>query len=192
MRACCDQPLLASFHLWASNFPRKAHSETRVVCRNGVLTIQIHRHLSHITIPGLCVLMCATLDARSSLQRYLCQPKRRQWFHLVRSIWLPTDSTLQLTSVISGVVPSAFALASYDAGRVSCAAGAALLGPWLVNMVLLYGIRSLEEEWVDMSNDVRAERANGLLWLHGLPATGVCVATLFCLALARSSGMSVI
>lgn len=141
--------------------------------------------------------MCTTLvddllDARSSLQRYSCQPKRRHWFHLVRSIWLPTDSTLQLTSVISGIVPSAFALAAYDAGRVSCAAGAALLGPWLVNIVLLYGIRSLEEEWVDMSIDVRAERANGLLWLLGLPATGVCVATLFCLALARSSGMSVI
>ena len=139
-------------------------------------------------------LVQCTSAMKSSLQMYeLCQPKRsRPCFHMVRSIWLPTDSTLQLTSVISGIVTSAFAWASYDAGRVSCATGAALLGPWLVNIVLLYGIRSLEEEWVDMSDDVRAERANGLLWLHGLPATGVCVATLFCLALARSSGMSVI
>ena len=118
-----------------------------------------------------------------ALQHYEpSQLRRLRCFHMVRSIWLPTDLTLQAVTVVSGAVAAVVACSSQSMA-------VALIGPWLASSTLLYSIRSLEELWFDLPDDVRADRANGLLWIHGLPATGVCIAILLCLAMARSAGV---
>ena len=80
-----------------------------------------------------------------------------------------------ITTLISGSLSAAASLLCKSWWDLMLCA---VLGPWLLQLSLLLTIRTVEEEALQMSEDVRAERANGTLVIYSLGATVVCLTLL--------------
>ena len=99
------------------------------------------------------------------------------FFEMTRSIWLPTNRVMYLTTAVSGTA-AAFCTRAVCHELHVVGTVATLFLPWVFEFSILLFLRSIEELCLDMSSDVCDDRANGTLWLFGIPSVGLCVAWL--------------
>ena len=108
------------------------------------------------------------------------RPHRFRCFEMIRSVWVPTGGALiastssSATLAVVGAVWASRVAGTDDASVLLTA----LVGAALLQATILYTLRCVEEELLEFSDDVRADRANGMLWVFSLPSVACCAALL--------------